>query len=80
MVRREITVPELGLDAEPIVLSLWLVELGAAVEPGEPIVELACGPATIDLSSPTQGRLAETLADEDDALNVGQAIAVIEGC
>ena len=78
MKRHELELPELGIDDVPIRLSLWLVEEGALVSEGDPVVEILAGAATVDLPAPADGRLAETLASEDDELEVGQTLAVIE--
>jgi len=75
--RRQIVVPDLGLDDVPIRLSVWLVRRGQRVEAGEPVVEILAGPATVDLSAPDDGVLAEKLVGEDEAVEVGQALGVI---
>jgi len=78
MPRHELTLPELGLDGQPIVVSLWLVERGARVREGEQVLEVLAGPATIDLPAPADGVLVDMLVEEDDVLRVGQPLAVIE--
>ena len=78
MTRRELTLPDLGIDGQPIVLSAWLVACGSRVAAGEPIVEILCGAATVDLPSPGDGILAEKLAAEDEPIRVGRPLAVIE--
>jgi len=78
MPRREIILPELEIDEQPIVLSLWLVKRGGRVAAGDPVVEVLAGSATVDLPAPLDGVLAETLACEGDALIVGQRLAAIE--
>ncbi|OHB66837.1 MAG: hypothetical protein A2V70_03925 [Planctomycetes bacterium RBG_13_63_9] len=70
--------PELGIEDQPIVVSLWLVEQGSRVAEGEPLLEVLAGPATVDLPAPADGVLIEKLVEEDDPLVVGQRLAVIE--
>jgi pyruvate dehydrogenase E2 component (dihydrolipoamide acetyltransferase) len=70
--------PDLGIDDQPIALSVWLVKRGSKVREGEPLVEVHCGGATVDLPSPCEGILAEKLAQEDEILTVGQNLAVLE--
>jgi pyruvate/2-oxoglutarate dehydrogenase complex dihydrolipoamide acyltransferase (E2) component len=70
--------PELGIGDEPIVLSLWLVKRGARVTADEPIAEVLCGVATVDLPSPADGVLAKKLVAEGETLAVGQRLAAIE--
>ena len=45
----DLVLPDLGLDEQPISLSLWLVKKGGHVTAGEPIVEVLAGAATVDL-------------------------------
>ena len=78
MPRHYLLLPELGIDHQPIVASLWLVEAGSRVEAGEPVLEVLGGAATVDLPAPADGLLVETLVAEDEPLRVGQRLAVIE--
>ena len=73
-----ISLPDLGIDDQPILLSVWLAKRGAKVKGGAPLVEVLCGGVTVDLPSPSDGILAEKLAAEDETLRVGQRLAVIE--
>lgn len=76
--RRQLTVPELGLEHAPLMLSLWLVPPGARVMAGDRVAELAAGGVTIDLEAPVSGRLVAQLADEDAPVAVGSVIAEFE--
>ncbi len=76
--RVELRLPELGLQGTPVTLCAWHVKRGETVLSGEQLVEISAGPAAIDLPSPASGVLMERAAREDDALAVGQLIAVIE--
>lgn len=71
----DVVVPELGLGGRPVRLSLWLVELGHEVSAGDRLVELVADGVTIDLPAPASGRLAETLVDEDEAVEPSMVIA-----
>ena len=74
----EIRLPDLGLSDQPVTLSLWLVQPGESVLAGDRVVEILAGPATVDLSSPADGVLRETFAEEDEPLAPGQLLAIIE--
>jgi len=76
--RHNLVLPDLGLSDRPVMLSLWLVEVGAEVTEGDRVVELAADSVTVDLPSPTSGTLVETLAVEDEELAIGQILGVIE--
>lgn len=76
--RVPLIVPELGLGSMPVVVSLWLVPIGAAVLAGDRVLELVAGGVTIDLEAPVSGRLAAQLVDEDDLVAAGMTVAEIE--
>jgi pyruvate dehydrogenase E2 component (dihydrolipoamide acetyltransferase) len=78
MTSKPLILPELGMDDQPIVLSLWLVKEGTRVAAGEPVVEILVGPATVDLDAPADGILAKKLSATGDVLTTGQLLAVIE--
>jgi pyruvate/2-oxoglutarate dehydrogenase complex dihydrolipoamide acyltransferase (E2) component len=73
-----LTLPDLGLGDQPIVLTVWLVKRGSRVAEGEPLVEVLAGAATVDLPAPADGVLAEKSAAVGDVLAVGQQLATIE--
>ena len=78
MCRHDLILPDLGIDDQPITVSLWLAEPGRRVAEGDPVLEVLAGPATVDLAAPADGILVEALVSEDDRLSVGQRLAVIE--
>jgi pyruvate/2-oxoglutarate dehydrogenase complex dihydrolipoamide acyltransferase (E2) component len=78
MLQHILTLPDLGIDDQPVTLSVWLTKRGAKVKEGEPLAEVLCGGATVDLPSPGAGILAKKLVEEDDVLSVGQQLAIIE--
>ena len=47
MNREDLLLPHLGLDEQPIALSLWLVKNGGRVTAGEPVVEVLAGGVTV---------------------------------
>lgn len=74
--RHALTLPDLGI--KPVTASLWLVEVGCEVNPGDRLLEVLAGCAAIDLPSPARGVLVETLVEEDDELETGQVLGIIE--
>jgi len=78
MPRHQLTLPDLGIEGQTIVVSMWLVQQGSRVAEGEQVVELLAGAVTVDLSTPVDGLLARTLIAEDEPLSTGQPLAVIE--
>jgi pyruvate/2-oxoglutarate dehydrogenase complex dihydrolipoamide acyltransferase (E2) component len=78
MNRKHLTLPDLGLDDQPIVLSMWLVKEATRVAAGEPVVEVLAGSVTVDLPAPTDGILIEKLVADGESLTIGQRLAIIE--
>ena len=77
--RHELLLPDLGLGDTPVLVSVWLVDVGAEVTEGDRLLEVVAGAVTIDLPSPASGTLAEILVDEDEPLAIGQSLAVVHG-
>ena len=78
MPRIELCLPDLGLNDQPIVLSVWFVPRRARVAAGERVAEVLAGQAVVNLPSLADGVLIEKLVDEDEPIAVGQPLAVIE--
>jgi len=78
MNRHELTLPDLGTGELPITVAVWLVRRGEQVSEGDPLLEVLVGSATVDLPSPKHGVLVELLVEEDERIEVGQLLAVLE--
>ncbi len=78
MPRYELTLPDLGIDDQPIRVSSWLVKRGTRVTEDEPVLEVLCGGVTVDLPATIAGIIVEKLVADDEVLKVGQKLAVIE--
>ena len=73
-----LTLPDLGLDDQPVTVSMWLAKEGRQVSEGEPVIEVLCGGVTVDVPAPEDGLLTKKLVAEGDLLTVAQPLAVIE--
>ena len=78
MSRHDLVLPDLGLPGQPIRAGLWLVAQGSRVVQGDPMLEVVGGSVLVDLPAPADGRLVEILVAEDEPLEVGQSLAVIQ--
>lgn len=76
--RLEIRVPPTDLETFEGKVSLWLVSPGRKVRRGRRIVELAIGPAVIELTAPADGRIVEILIEEDESIEVDTLLAHFE--
>lgn len=74
-----VILPDLGTGPDvPIVVSHWYAARGDEVWEGDRLVELLIGPATFDLSAPTTGRLAVIHEEEDDCVEPGTVLGLLE--
>jgi 2-oxoglutarate dehydrogenase E2 component (dihydrolipoamide succinyltransferase) len=78
MPQYELTMPDLGVEDQPITVSSWLVKRGTRLTEDEPVLEVLCGGVTVDLPAAMHGILVEKLVSDDEILKVGQRLAVIE--
>ena len=78
--RYEFRLPELGKDApDKAKLSFWYKEVGDEVRKEESLCEMFTDKATFDVPSAVDGKILEILVeDEDEEVEVGQVIAVME--
>ena len=73
---KPIVMPAVG--APTAVVSVWYVNPGERVYAGDRVVELLVGGATVDVSSPATGVLAEKWAYPDDRLAPGQVLGLVD--
>ena len=71
-----LTLPDLGLNG--VTVSLWLVRRGARVARGDALLEVLAGEATVDLPAPASGVLVRKLVAENEPLEVGQRLAIVD--
>ena len=76
--RIEINVPQQGLTTEYVVLRKWMVDIGQKVKKNMPVAEIESEKATLEIESPDDGVLVETVAPVDDELTIQQVIGYIE--
>ena len=77
----EVTVPAVGdeeNEVEEAVVSFWYSEEGDDVKEGDDLVEVVTDKADFRIPSPATGKLIEKKVDEDDVVNVGDVVAIIE--
>lgn len=73
----EVKVPELAESITEGTIAEWLKQVGDSVDKGEAILELETDKVNVEVVSEEAGVLQETLANEGDTVEVGQAIAVV---
>jgi pyruvate/2-oxoglutarate dehydrogenase complex dihydrolipoamide acyltransferase (E2) component len=77
--RYEVTLPNLGDDSiESATISIWLADEGDIVSEDDDLVEMTTDKATFTVPSPKTGLLKEKLVEEDEEVNVGDVLCVLE--
>ncbi len=74
----EMKMPDLATTDSEIRIARWLIETGQKVERGQPLLEVETDKATMEVESVASGVLAEVRAAANEAVSVGQVIAVME--
>lgn len=74
----KLTVPQLGEGIAEVRILRLLKQPGDRVARDEAIYELEHDKATLEIESPSDGVLAEWLVAEEDTIEIGTAVAVIE--
>ncbi len=74
----DIKVPQIGESVTTAIVSRWLVEPGQFVEAGAGLLELDSDKASMEMPSPTAGRLIDQLVSEGDEVDVGSVIGHLD--
>ena len=72
-----VNLPALGESVTEGTVTRWLKAVGDEVAVDEPLVEVSTDKVDTEIPSPVAGTLLEILAEEDDTVEVGGAIAVV---
>jgi len=74
----EVTMPRLGQEMTKGIIVEWYKKEGERVEEFEPLFLVDTEKATIDVESEVTGVLKRILAQENEEVDVGQVVAIIE--
>lgn len=74
----EIRVPEMGESVVEATVGRWLVEQGAAVKAGQPVVELQTDKVDLEVSAERDGVLAEIVAQAGADVQIGDVLGRID--
>ena len=70
--------PEMGESVTEGTVLEWHVAVGDVVEEGQTIVEVSTDKVDAEVPSPTSGTITKLLAEVDDEVAVGAALAEID--
>ena len=78
MSKYQLLLPKMGESVAEATIIKWLKKPGDNIETDEAIMEIATDKVDSEVPSPVSGRLVEQLCKEDDVIQVGAVIAIIE--
>lgn len=78
MAQVELIMPKMGESVAEATIIKWLKEVGDTIDADESVVEIATDKVDSEVPSTAEGVLVKKLFNEDDVVQVGQAIAIIE--
>ncbi len=70
----DVTVPKGGLDAEGMGVGRFLVAVGDRVAPGQALIEIETGKASVEVEAEVAGVVHEILLEAGQDVNVGDVI------
>ena len=73
-----VTLPELGESVTEGTVTRWLKQEGDSVEVDEPLLEISTDKVDTEVPSPVAGTVQKITAKEDDTVEVGGELAVID--
>lgn len=73
----ELKVPTLGMDMEEATIVRWLVEEGAEVKKGDPVLEIDTDKTSFEIEAPADGAIQAIRGEEGDILPVGATLAYV---
>jgi len=74
----ELLLPRMGESVAEATVIKWLKKPGDRIEPDDAVVEIATDKVDSEVSSPVKGKLNKQFFQEDDVVQVGAVIALIE--
>lgn len=74
----DIELPKWGVSMQEGLIREWLVEVGAVVSEGDPILEVETDKANAEIEAPVDGVITARLVAEGDRVPVGTVVATID--
>ena len=79
MSQKELIMPKLGESIMEATILKWLKKEGDSVELDEAVLEIATDKVDSEVPSPFAGKITSILFKEGDVVQIGKAIAIIDG-
>src|ERR1700754_4222458 len=78
MAKYQLLLPKMGESVAEATIIKWLKKPGDHIEADESVMEIATDKVDSEVPSPVSGKLIEQLCKEDEVVQVGAVIAIIE--
>ncbi len=78
MAQYELVLPKMGESVAEATIIKWVKKPGEIIQIDESVLEIATDKVDSEVPSPVAGKLIKTLFNEDDVVQVGSVIAIIE--
>lgn len=78
MARYELLLPKMGESVAEATIIKWVKQPGDVIRIDDEVVEIATDKVDSEVPSPVSGKLVQQLCKENDVVQVGDAIAIIE--
>lgn len=76
--KTSVKMPRVADTVDEVVISEWLIEVGATVQAGDVLMRVETDKAVVDVPSPVAGVLVAQLVAIDDEVVTGTPIAQLE--
>ena len=76
--RKEVRIPQQGFTTEYVTIIEWKVSVGEHVDEGQTLCSTESDKAALDIESPHAGTVMEILKAEDEEVEIGEVIMIIE--
>lgn len=74
----DVNIPQIGESINTVFIARWIVQPGAYVKAGDPILEVDSDKASMEIPAPASGVLLETLAEDGDEVAIGAVVARLD--
>lgn len=78
MARYQLLLPKMGESVAEATIIKWVKKPGDYIEADDAVIEIATDKVDSEVPSPVSGKLVEQLCKEDDVVQVGAVVAIIE--
>lgn len=78
MAQYELIMPKMGESVAEATIINWLKDEGESIDVEESVLEIATDKVDSEVPSPVEGKLVKKMFEENDVVQVGEVIAIIE--